>query len=137
MFSFKLNFHAFFVNYWQNSFWEIFHYLLPGKKINPCVLHHLFVCKIIDFLDRLVVSKWYIENTSWKGCGIYAWVVDVSEIERVRFLIQKQQVVLCLLYTYWDIQSSFWPPFYFSSFQNAKIYYYTPPNNKEIEVSAS
>ena len=36
----------------------------------------------------------YIENTSWKvlAYGIYARVVDVSEIERVRFLIQNQRV---------------------------------------------
>ena len=34
-----------------------------------------------------------IENTSWKvlAYGIYTRVVDVSEIERVRFLIQKQR----------------------------------------------
>ena len=56
----------------------------------------------------------YIENTSWKvlAYGIYARVVDVSEIERVRFLIQKRRVrkyrtkhfpcgiALCLLYTF-------------------------------------
>ena len=31
------------------------------------------------------VMAWYIENTSWKvlAYGIYARVVDVSEIERV------------------------------------------------------
>ena len=36
----------------------------------------------------------YIENTSWKvlAYGIYTRVVFVSEIERVRFLIQKQRV---------------------------------------------
>ena len=33
-------------------------------------------------------------------------------------------------------QSSFWWPFYFKSFQNAKISHYTPRNDNEIEVSA-
>ena len=41
-----------------------------------------------------VVYKVYIENTSWKvlAYGIYARVVDVLEIERVRFLIRHQLV---------------------------------------------
>ena len=34
------------------------------------------------------------------------------------------------------LQSSFWRPFYFKSFQNAKICRYKPRNDNEIEVSA-
>ena len=43
--------------------------------------------KIIIHMDMK-----YIKNTSWKvrAYDIYARVVDVSEIERVRFLIQKR-----------------------------------------------
>ena len=57
------------------------------------------------------VYKKYIENTSWKvlAYGIYARVIDVSQIERVRFLIQKQRVrkyrikhfpcgIVCIIY---------------------------------------
>ena len=42
--------------------------------------HHVVV-----FNEMKVVYKVYIENTSWKvlAYGIYARVVDVSEIERV------------------------------------------------------
>ena len=40
----------------------------------------------------------YVENTSWKvlAYGIYARVVEVSEIERVRFLIQKRVRKYCM-----------------------------------------
>ena len=73
-----------------------------------------------------------IENTSWKvlAYGIYARVVDVSEIERVRFLIQKQRVrkyrtkhFPCgiVFFIYILRHSSFWRLFYFKSFKNAKI----------------
>ena len=78
----------------------------------------------------------YIENTSWKvlAYGIYARVVDVSEIERVRFLIQKQRVrkyrtkhfpcgIVFIMYIL--RHSSSWRPFYFKSFKNAKICPYT------------
>ena len=78
----------------------------------------------------------YIENTSWKvlAYGIYARVVDVSEIERVRFPIQKQRVrnyrtkhfpcgIVFIIYIL--RHSSFWRPFYFKSFKNAKIFRYT------------
>ena len=72
----------------------------------------------------------YIENTSWKvlAYGIYTLVVFVSEIERVRFLIQKQRVgkyrtkhFTCgiVFIVYILRHSSFWWPFYFKSFQNA------------------
>ena len=77
-----------------------------------------------------------IENTSWKvlAYGIYARVVDVSEIERVRFLIQKQRVrkyrtnhfpcgMVFIIYIL--RRSSFWRPFYFKSFKNANICRYT------------
>ena len=45
-------------------------------------------------IEKIGLVNVNIENTSWKvrACGIYARVVDVSEIERVRFLIQKQRV---------------------------------------------
>ena len=80
--------------------------------------------------------SWYIENTSWKvlAYGIYARVVDVSEIERVRFLIQKQRVLKyrtkhfpcgILFIIHIMRHSSFWRPFYFKSFKNAKICRYT------------
>ena len=43
-------------------------------------------------IEKIGLVNVNIENTSWKvrACGIYARVVDVSEIERVRFLIQKR-----------------------------------------------
>ena len=58
------------------------------------------LCKQINRFNRLRDARLReIENTSWKvlAYGIYARVVDVSEIEqvsaqRVRFLIQKQRV---------------------------------------------
>ena len=60
----------------------------------------------------------------------YARVVDVSEIERLRFLIQKQRVrkyrtkhfpcgIVFIMYIL--KHSSFWRPSYFESFKNAKI----------------
>ena len=39
------------------------------------------------------ISHIHVQNTSWKvrAYDIYARVVDVSEIERVRFLMQKER----------------------------------------------
>ena len=57
------------------------------------------------------ISHIHVQNTSWKvrAYDIYAQVVDVSEIERVRFLMQKERARkyrtkhfpcgICLLYT--------------------------------------
>ena len=75
----------------------------------------------LTFTRILFTRVKFIENTSWKvlAYGIYARVVDVSEILLVRcahsfdFWYKNNEcvntvqstfhVVLCLLYTYWDI----------------------------------
>ena len=69
------------------SFGNEFHSIPPLYEKDPLII----------FCFWNVVQ--YIENTSWKvlAYGIYARVVDVTEIERrsaepVRFLIQKQRV---------------------------------------------
>ena len=64
------------------------------------------------------------------GAPVYTRVVDVAEIERVRFLIQEQRVgvtkyrtkhftcgIVFIVYILRHL--SFWWPFYFKSFQNA------------------
>ena len=65
--------------------------------------------------------------------------------KRLRFLIQKQRVCKCctnhfpcviVFIIYILRHSSVSPPFYFKSFQNAKICLYTPRNDKENEASA-
>ena len=96
-----------------------------GQTLSPVQVLDEWCTNLTRHLNTTLekfVSQLYIENTSWKvrSYGIYARVVDVSEIlrtnehsERVRFLFQKQQVrkyrtklrstfhvVLCLLYTY-------------------------------------
>ena len=74
-----------------------------------------------------VYRDYFMESAAY---GIYARVVDVLEIERVRFRLCKNNesvntvqstfpVLLCLLYTYWDIHH--FPAFYFKSFQNPKM----------------
>ena len=76
--------------------------------------------------------------------GIYALVVDVSEIEWVGFLIQKRVRIRrvkhfpcgIVLIIYILRRSSFWQPFNFKSFQNAKICLYTQRNDKQKEASA-
>ena len=88
-----------------------------------------------------------IENTSWKvlAYGIYARVVDVSEIERVRFLIQKQRVrkyrtkhfpcgIVFIIYIL--RHSLFWRPFYFKSLKMLKFAAtHLPQNDNDNEVS--
>ena len=103
---------------------------------------------LIEILYASVSKRLKIENTSWKvlAYGIYARVVDVSEIERVRFLIQKQRVrkyrtkhFPCgiVFFIYILRHSSFWRPFYFKSLKNAKIAAtHLPQNDNENEVSA-
>ena len=46
---------------------------------------HLVFDYEIYLLINVPIQMQFIENTSWKvlACGIYARVVDVSEIERV------------------------------------------------------
>ena len=105
-----------------------------------------------NWLIQSISIKSDIENTSWKmlAYGIYARVVDVSEIKRVSAAksnewAQRNQtserwyknnecvntvqstfhVVLCLLCTYWDIPHFGGLNFYSKSFKNAKICRYT------------
>ena len=67
---------------------------------------------MLSFCGEWHISYIHVLNTSWKErtCNIYARVVDVSEIERVRLLMQKERARnyrtkhflcgICLLYTY-------------------------------------
>ena len=90
---------------------------------------------LIEILYASVSKRLKIENTSWKvlAYGIYARVVDVSEIERVRFLIQKRvrkyrtkHFPCGIVFIIYILRhSSFWRPFYFKSFKNAEICRYT------------
>ena len=95
----------------------------------------------------------YTENTSWKvlAYGIYERVVDVSEIERgsaanekdfwyknecVNTLQSTFHVVLCLLYTYWDIHH-FGGLFILNLSKMLKFAAtHLPQNDNENEVSA-
>ena len=75
----------------------------------PCVNVKVERGSTLTFTRILFTRVKFIENTSWKvlAYGIYARVVDVSEIERVSAAnecvntVQSTfHVVLCLLYTY-------------------------------------
>ena len=54
---------------------------MPARKITQKISWLVFP----DLFDIFFITILYIENTSWKvlAYGIYARVVDVSEIERV------------------------------------------------------
>ena len=113
----------------------------PSKVFIKWSRHHWLAYKIVDYLSSIFkthssfrsynlrstivirrslrqpfLKGVYIETISRKvlAYGIYARVVDVLEIERVRFRLYKNNesvntvqstfhVLLCLLYTYWDI----------------------------------
>ena len=56
-----------------------------------CYFRYVCVC-VCFFCDLFRIEVRYILHGKKcaHGCGIYARVVDLSEIERVRFLIQKE-----------------------------------------------
>ena len=117
------------------------------KKIHESIL------VIFGIILAWILGK--LRNTSWKvrAYGIYALVVFVSEIKWVSaatstwYFWYMHTYIHSLLVTCLIVlvpigtrlsrrQSSFWWPFYFKSFQNAKISHYTPRNDNEIEVTA-
>ena len=104
----------------SKNYWQIFafYWYYDGQDFLK------FFVPLLIFLQWPIDDPFWIrksiENTSWKvrAYGIYALVVDVSEMERVSaanewdfWYINNEcvntvrssfYVVLCLLYTYWD-----------------------------------
>ena len=99
---------------------------------------------IIENLSYKTTS--YISH-KWRYLRTSCWRIrnrTSERSERVRFLIQKQRVrkyrtkhfpcgIVFIIYIL--RYSSFWRPFYFKSFKNAKILH-LPQNDNENEVSA-
>ena len=85
---------------------------------------------IRSFTVNCIYSEYFMESAGVRYLRTSCWCIRNRTSERsqqVRFLIQKQStlhVVLCLLYSYWDIHH-FGGLFYFKSFKNAKICLYT------------
>ena len=124
-------------------------YQFNHRQTSQTVRSSMTSCKITDLIylqyekyRTLFIksaSAQYLHASCWR---IRNWTSEPSE--QLRFLIQKRQVCrkhfsCAIVFTIYILrQSSFWWPFYFNFFQNARICCYTPqnftPRNQSISL---